>query len=76
MEQKKCSLMKTITLAGINFCRRVWAFEKALAKRILSKREEANMLHRVEFAFGKVDPYIRAKSESAKEISLAELEEL
>lgn len=73
--QRKRSFVKTVVFTGVNFCRKVWAFERALAKRILS-RKESNMIHRVEFAFGKVDPYVRAKSESAKEISLTELEEL
>lgn len=75
MENKKCSLLKTITLAGINFCRRVWAFEKVLMKKIISRRESA-MTHRVEFVFGKVDPWVLKKSNSAKEISLTELKEL
>jgi len=75
MEQNKRSLTETVVFASINFCKRVWAFEKALVKKILSKRE-ANMAHRVEFAFGKVDPWIISKSNSAKEISLAELEEM
>lgn len=39
-------------------------------------RKESNMRHDVNFAFCKVDPWIKEKVNSAKVITLAELEEM
>ena len=44
-------------------------------KRFFSRKEN-EMIHNVNFAFGKVDPWIKEKVKSAKEITLAELEEM
>ena len=41
----------------------------------LFSRKESNMMHKVNF-IGKVDPWIKEKVKSAKEITLAELEEM
>ena len=74
MEMKR-NLLNTVIFVGINFCKKVWAFEKALIRRILS-RKEYNKSYRVEFVFDKVDPWIKEKVNSAKVITLAELEEM
>ena len=44
-------------------------------KRFFSKKE-SNESDRVEFVFDKVDPWIKEKVNSAKLITLAELEEM
>ena len=46
-----------------------------LLKRFFSKKE-IEMIHNVNFAFGKVHPWIKEKVKSAKSITLAELEKL
>ena len=46
-----------------------------LLKRFFSKKE-IEMIHNVNFAFGKVDPWVKEKVNSAKVLTLAELEEL
>lgn len=74
MEMKR-SLLKTVIFVVVNFCKKVWAFSKVLINRILSKKE-SNESHRVEFVFDKVDPWIKEKVNSAKLITLAELEEM
>ena len=39
-------------------------------------RKESNTVHDINFEFGKVDPRIKEKVNSAKVITLAELEEM
>lgn len=44
--------------------------------KLFSRKETDEMTHDVNFAFGKVDPWVKEKVNSAKVITLAELEEM
>ena len=43
--------------------------------KLFSTKKESNMIHSVKF-IGKIDPWIRKKADSAKVITLDELEKL
>lgn len=43
--------------------------------KFFSSRKESNMIHSVKF-IGKIDPWVKEKVNSAKVLTLAELEEL
>ena len=47
-----------------------------IMKKLFSSRKESKMAHNVNFAFDKVDPWVKEKVDSAKVVTLAELEEL
>lgn len=47
-----------------------------MMKKLFSSRKESKMAHNVNFTFGKVDPWVKEKVNSAKVLTLAELEEM
>ena len=47
-----------------------------MMKKLFSSRKESKMDNNVNFAFGKVDLWVKEKANSAKVLTLAELEEM